>query len=322
VSEIITTAGAAGPDAASVEAPVDQQVKSAEDRVAAAVAAMGGPPVPAKAPAVPQDAPPPGPQPSMAELIRAQREARQTAHQETQKRSSLETELKTARDELARAKADRQAFEDDPVGYAKERGWSKEQQLLYGQSLLYDLAPDKADPDFRIKMFEDRQKRDRAAQEREAKTAQEREQAEAVQRQVQDFFQETAAAVKSFAPGSYPETEDWFGGDTNAYMQSLMATAKNMATIATREGRVADLTAPALAAALEAETARRMAARDQRKQTRTPAQRAAEATRPGGMQSVDTMSTRNMNGSGSPRPPALTEKERIERAVQAAFKSR
>ncbi len=318
MSEVITSAGAAGPDAASVAAPVDPQVKPVEDRIAAAVAAMGG-----KAPAAPQDAPPPGPQPSMAELIRAQREARQAAHQETQKRSGLEQELKAARDELARAKADRQAFEDDPVGYAKERGWSKEQQLLYGQSLLYDLAPDKAEPDFRIKMFEDRQKRERAAQEREAKTAQERAEAEAVQRQVQDFFQETASAVKSFAPGSYPETEDWFGGDTNAYMQSLMATARNLAAVATKEGRVADLTAPALAAALEAETARRMAARDQRKQTRNPAPRAAEPARPaGGAQPVETMSTRNMNGSGSPRPPAMTEKERIQRAIDAGFRSR
>lgn len=324
MSDIITNAGAAGTGAAGVVVTQDTQVPTPEQRIAAATAAMGGP-----APSVPaqQEARAPAPekpdvQPSMAELIRAQREARQKAHQAEQHRGSLEQELRAAREELARAKADRQAFEDDPVGFAKARGWSKEQQLLYGQSLLYDLAPEKADPEFRIKMFEDRQAREKAAQEREAKEAQEKAQQEAVQRQVQEFYEETAAAVRSFEAGSYPESEAWFGDDANSYIQSLMATAKNVATRATREGRVADLTAPALAAVLEAETARRMAARDERKQKRSPQGAAAPVPPAGGMQAVETMSTRNMTGSGAPQPPATSDKERIQRAIAAGFRNR
>jgi hypothetical protein len=316
MSDIIVNAGAASPDAASVATPSDQPV-SADTRIANAIAAIGGPkPAAAAAPAA-------EPQPTMAELIRSQREARQAAQQETQRRGSVEAELKAAREELAKAK-EREAFEDDPVGYAKSKGWTKEQQLLYGQSLLYDLAPDKADPDFRIKMFEDRQNREKKAQERAAREAEESAATEAQKRQVMDFYQDTATAVKGFESGSYPESEAWFGEDVESYMQSMMATAKNLAARATREGRVADLSASALASALEAETARRLAARDERKQKRTPAQPATVAApvAPSGMQAADTMSTRNMSGAGTPQAPATSDRERIQRAISVAFRSR
>jgi hypothetical protein len=324
VSETITNAGAAGqgivvaPEAASMAVPTPEQ------RVAAATAAAFRTD-PTPTPAAPGPAPvaEPAPQPTLAETIRAAREARQAAQAETQKRTGLESELKAAREELARVRADRQAFEDDPVGYAKARGWTQEQQLLYGKSLLFDLAPDKADPDFRIKMFEDRQKREKAAQEREAKVAKEREEQESAQRQIQEYEMETAQAVRGFESGSYPESEAWFEGDFDSYMTSLMATARNEAARATKEGRVADLTAPALARVLEAEVARRMAARDQRKQTRTPAQPAA-APPPavGGKQPIETLSTKNMHGTGTPRPPATSEKERIQRAIEAGWSGR
>lgn len=320
MSDIITNAGAAGPDAAGAGVQ-GTSVPTPEQRVAAAASAMVGQPVPKPAAPVTPEVPK-APEPALADIIRAQREARQQAHAEAQKRGTLEQELRAARDELARTKADRQAFEDDPVGFAKTRGWTKEQQLLYGQSLLYDLAPDKADPDFRIQMFEDRQKREKAQAQRDAQTAQEKAEHERTMAQVQEFYQDTAAAVRTFEAGSYPESEAWFGDDSASYMQSLMATAQNMATRATKAGQVADLTPGALAAALEAETARRMSARDQRKQTRTPARAAAPATPVGGMQAAETMSTRNLNGAGNPQPPAMTDKERIQRAIEAGFRNR
>lgn len=319
MSDIIQTAGAASPDAAGVAAHPESQTPTPEQRVAAAAAAMVGQavPKPAVIPAKPAE-----PQPSMAELIRAQREARQSAQAETQKRTSLEQELTAARAELARAKADRQAFEDDPVGYAKERGWSQEQQLLYGQSLLYDLAPDKADPDFRLKMFEDRQKRKETAAAKEAQSAHEKAQQAAIKQQLVEFYQETAQAVQTFEAGSFPESQVWFEGDHDSYVQSLMATAKNVAAKATAEGRVADLTPAALAAVLEADVAARMSRRDQRKQTRAP-ERAAEPVKAAiGVQAMDTMNTRNLNGSGIPQPPAMSEKERIQRAINAGFRNR
>jgi hypothetical protein len=297
-------------------------------RVNAAVATMEKMAAPAAAaPAPEKPAEKPEPQPSLAEVIRAQREARAGREAEAKRANDLETQLKTLKSELERAKADRQAFEDDPVGFAKARGWTKEQQLLYGQSLLYDLAPDKADPNFRVKMFEDRQKREeREKTAREEKQRQEAEAAEA-REQVRTYATALDAAASSFEPGSYPECEAWFGDDRTSYMQSLMATASNIATRATREGRVADLSPAAVAAVLEAETARRMSARDQRRAaTQKPAPAAAPAVAPkpapDAMQSVETVSTRNMNGGGTPTPPALDEKTRIQRAIQAGFKPR
>lgn len=317
MSDIITNAGAAGPDAAGAGLPTPEQ------RVAAATAAMTGQKPPA--PAAPAPEAPKPPEPALADVIRAQREARQAAQAEAQKRGSLEQELHATRAELARAKADRQAFEDDPVGFAKSRGWTKDQQLLYGQSLLYDLAPDKADPEFRIQMFEDRQKREQAQRAKDAQTAQEKAAQERQVAQVQEFYEDIATAVRTFEAGSYPDSEDWFGNDADSYMKSLMATAQNLAASATRAGQVADLTPRALAAALEAETARRMAARDERKQKRipaAPARDAAPVTPAGGMQAAETMSTRNLNGAGNPQPPAMSDKERIQRAINAGFRSR
>jgi len=128
--------------------------------------------------------------------------------------------------------------------------------------------------------------------------------------------------VRTFEAGSYPESSAWFGDDFGAYMQSLMATARNVSQRAQAEGKVADLRPESLAATLEAATAQRLAARDARKQARAP-QAKADAVRPAdGMQTVDTLSMRNMTGAGSPRPPATDEKERIRRAAEAAFRSK
>lgn len=341
MSDIISNAGAAGPDAASVPTPPAQPaLPSDADRIARASAAMfkstgastqtpptqpAPEPVAATQPPAGQLAavePKPG-EPSLAEVLRARREAAAKAQAEAQKRTSVEQELAAAREELTRLRSSAN-FEDDPVGFAKARKWTPEQQLLYGQSLLYDLAPDKADPDFRVKMFEDRQKR-KEAEEAEAKAKAEAEAAEqARQAQMQQFYHDTAAAVRSFEAGSFPESEAWFGDDVNAYLQSLMATAKNVAIRAQRAGQVADLRPEALAAILEAETSRRMAARDERKQKRQPAlpvqQMAAQPAPSDTQPDISTFSTRNMTGSGSPRPPATDEKERIRRAAEAAFR--
>lgn len=333
MSEIIDTAGDTGTDGAAVVVQSDQlQVPTPEARVAAAVAAMGGKPVEQQYmadKAEPQklaDVKPQPGQPSLAETIRAAREARENAQRATQAKSSLEAELQRVRSELAAVKAETSAFEDDPVGFAKARKWSKEQQLLYGQSLLYDLAPDKADPQFRIKMFEDKQRR-REREQTEAQQAAAREaEGRAVQAQLEQFYTDTASAVQALPPGSYPAVEDWFGDDTESLMTSLMATARNLSAAATKNGQVADLKPAALMAAVEAEATRRMAAVEERKQRRAvpakpaavvPAQRA-----PGGVHPIETPSTKNMNGAGTAQPPATSDKERIARAIAAGFASR
>ncbi len=331
--EVITTAGAAGTDAAGAGTPSAPQVSPEDARVARAAAAAFGQPAadptqsgaitPPEHKVTPFGTPKTPAEPPLAEVIRANREARQKAQEAETKRTSVETELKATREELARIKADRAAFEADPVGYAKTRKWTPEQQLLYGQSLLYDLAPDKADPDFRMRMFEDRQKREAAERERAEADAEVQEQQEAQQAAINQFYQDTAAAVRTFEAGSFPESEAWFGDDMNSYLQSLVATARNVSMQAQKNGQVADLSPAALARRLEVETARRMADRDSRKQARSPQRAAAVAPAAhGAEQSADTMSTRNMTGSGSPRPPASSVKERIQRAAEAAFRQK
>jgi hypothetical protein len=316
VSDTIQNAGAAGPDAAGAGIP------DSSARVAAAMALMGGEPKSEAAPAAPA-APAEKPTP-LSEVIRQQREERKAREAATSKAQTLEQELAKTRSELEKARNSAE-FEADPVGYAKSRGWTQEQQLMFGQALLYDLAPDKADPEFRYKMFEAKQAREKAKAEREAQEREAKQATEAQQRQLEDYFQETAAAVRTFEAGSFPESEAWFDGDVNTYMESLMATARNLAAKANAKGEVADLTAPALARALEAEVATRMARRDQRKQPRTAPQVPAQtpAPRAGGTQPpVETLSTRNMHGSAAPLPSATSEKERIQRAIAVGFKSR
>src|SRR5262249_44646095 len=124
------------------------------------------------------------------------------------------------------------AFEDDPIGYVKAKKLPPESQLLYGQSLLYDLAPEKAPPDLRIKMFEAREARRQAAAEETRREAEAKSAIEAQQRALQEFAGSLESAARSFTPGSYPESEDWFGDDQSTYAQSLMATATNIAKTA------------------------------------------------------------------------------------------
>lgn len=263
--------------------------------------------------------------PPLADAVKAMREARAKQAQEAQRQAAYEAENARLKQELDQIRA-HQSFEDDPVGYAQARQWTKEQQLTFGQALLYDLAPDKADPNFRIKMFEDKQKREKAT---EAKKSEEQraQQEEAERREtLSQFVQAIEAGVMSFEAGSYPESEDWYGTDVEGYLRAMHSTALQMAQEATKAGTQADLTPPSIAAKLEADTVARVAARDKRRAMRTPTfqgstqQRANPA--PDAELSVDTTSTRDMSGGGAPLPPARSESERLQRAVAAGFKSR
>lgn len=292
MSELVESAGTAGSGQAESTIPA---------------------PVTETAPVVPAPVP-------LAEVIRAQREARHARDQEAARAKGLESELSTLKAELERERSERQKFEDDPVGYGKARGWTPEQQLLYGQSLLYDIVPDKADPSFRIKMFEDRQRREKAAESEVHRQRREQAEVEASQAQVAAFITQIDTATKTFEQGSYPESEAWFGEDRDTYTQSLIATAQNIARVANEQGRVADLSPAALAAALETEVARKMADRDARVASRKPKTVPAKAD--SGVQPAQTVSTRNMNGTGSPQPPPKDDKERVQRAIAAGFRSR
>jgi hypothetical protein len=306
VAELITGAGSAPAPASGGEAQTPSNVPAGTPTVLTTV---------------PETPAPAEKGPSLADVIRQEREARQARAQEAARAKDWETKYRSLESEMERVRRDSD-FEADPVAYAKARGWDKEKQALMGQTLLYDLVPDKAPPDLRIRLFESAQ----ARKEREAKDNQEKAQREAQERQAQETYHSFVAAVDqavdAIDPGSFPETEAWFGEDRDTFVRSAVATAVNMASVAQREGRVADLSPASIFRTLEAEVARKMKARDERVQRRAkPAQPAPQQPQGGGgMQ--PTESTKGTYGSGAPAPKAQSERERLDRAIAAAFKPR
>jgi hypothetical protein len=259
--------------------------------------------------------------PSLAEVIRQERESRKAREQESARAKDLETKYSELRAEMERVKRDSD-FEADPVAYARARGWDKEKQVLMGQTLLYDLVPDKAPPDLRIRLFESKQARERRESQEQAEKARTEQAQAAEQEQYHTFVTAVDRAAGSFESGSFPESESWFGEDHDTYVRSLVATAINMASAAQQNGQVADLSPAAIARTLEAEVARKMKARDDRAQKRAkpvaPAQQETQAG--GGMQ--PTESTKGTYGSGAPRPKAVSDAERVARAIAVMNKPR
>lgn len=248
---------------------------------------------------------------------REQRAARQAKQVE-------ETGIKKQVEELRAENEKLKKVDDpisDPVGWIRARGMTKEQQLFLGQALLYDLAPDKAPPDLRQKMFEAKMQRERALEKEQT----ERQTQEQAQRQAQEQYQGFVAsvedAVTTFREGSYPESEAWFDGDADTYIGELIGTARRLADVATRAGQMADLSPAALAKELEADIARRIARRDGRRQQGVSKQEPAKTGSGQQPAFVDTTSTRGL-GAGAPRPPAMTEAERMARASEALFRNR
>lgn len=295
---------------------------SAPDVAGAAAVSTTAPTTPAAevAPveAAPAAEPAPKPDP-LAELIKRDRESRKAREAEAARAKDWEGKYSELKAELDRVKRDSD-FEADPVAYARARGWDKEKQALMGQTLLYDLVPDKAPPDLRIRLFESAQ----ARKEREAQEQREAQAKEAAAAQAQEQYQNYVAAVDqaagSFEPGSFPESESWFGEDHDTYVRSLVATAINLANTAQREGKVADLSPGAVARTLEAEVSRKMKARDERVQRRAkPGQPAVQSPAAPGGGVQPTESTKGTYGSGAPRPKATDDDERVKRAIEAAF---
>lgn len=270
---------------------------------------------------------PPEPKASpLAERIRADREARQA-------RTRDQAEVSDVRKQLDEARAQIEAFKaqsgpvHDPIAWAKMQNMTRDEQALFGQALLYDLVPDKAPADQRIRLFEMKQARE--ARTREAADTERRnaEQAQHTQRMIANYAADIESTVETFTAGSFPDSEDWFGDDTGSYVQSLMATARNLADAANKAGQRADVSPQAVAKALEAEVAKRMKIRDERAAKRKPAMAPVEAL-PGVGKLTDnkgtgeTISTKGLGGAGAPRPPAMTETERIARAAEVVFGAR
>jgi hypothetical protein len=257
---------------------------------------------------------------SLADVLRADREARDSRNREANETRQAASRVKELESELAKIKSSK-AFEDDPIGYLKTRNISPELQLTIGQSLLYDLAPDKAPPDLRIKLFEQKQRRDAELRENQLREEASKQELNKARSDFDQYANVLSETVKTFTPGSYPESESWFIGendqvDYGTYNKSLLATAMNLANSAKTRGQTADLSPANVAKVLETEIAKRMAKRDAK---RTPAvgnqsKTVINSTK----QSGESLSTRGLN-SGAPEKPANNEAERIRRAALVAF---
>lgn len=256
----------------------------------------------------------------LADKIRADREAKASAARKVEEDNTYKSKYEQAQAALARlSKSDIVA---DTIGWAEANQLTREEQAAIGETLLYGLVPDKATPEVRIKLLEARQARKEKLAEQSRAQEQERHQQAQVQQVHEQYIEALATNVESLPQGALPDSEAWFGGDQEAYVNSLYATANNLAENARAQGRVADLSFEAVAKVLESD----ISARAQRLRTRgvaapkqEPAVVQATGKQPDEPQIV--LSTKGLGG-GAPRPPATTDAERMQRAMEAAFRTR
>lgn len=255
----------------------------------------------------------------LSKLIRAQREDREARVRHEREATDARTQMQVLQAENEKLKQTTDPMAD-PVGWARMHNMTKDQQALFGASLLYDTVPDKAPPDLRFKLFEAKQLRETQAAEVARRQAADQSAKSATDLQINTFVSGLGSAAKAFQAGSYPESEAWFDSDHDNYVRSLFATANNLAETAQRNGTMADLTAGNVAKVLEAEMAVRQARRDS-KRSGAP----KKAVAPQGAAAVQaagtTLSTKGL-GAGAPRAPATTDEERIRRASEVAFRTK
>lgn len=256
----------------------------------------------------------------LSKLIRSQREDRESRARAEKAASDKDTQIAALAAENAKLKSTDDPMRD-PVGWARTQKMSKEEQALFGASLLYDTVPEKAPQDLRFKLFEAKQAREKAAETaaREEGAAKAAQAAQA--QQFNAYVASVDAATRAFDAGSYPESEAWYDQDRETYVRSLVATASNMAEAAKRAGKVADLSPGSVATVLEAEIAARMARRDGRRAGATKTQETVTPAVAGKQPVGETMSTKGL-GVGAPRPQAMTDEERLKRAAEVAFRTR
>lgn len=259
----------------------------------------------------------------IAAKIKADREARAARQAEQFDQSDVKTKLAEAEAKLAQTQSNKADVLADAAAWAQAQGLTKEEQLLFAQTLLYDIVPNEADADMRIRLFEAKQARAKRLEQEEAKQAQAKREAETKQATIQAYAEDMEQAVSSFVEGSYPESEAYFGDSHEEYLGAMMAQARHMAEQATKSGQRADLSPQSVAKALEQAVVARLTARDQRKASKAkPVETKPVETKqsPFGAadeQAVETLSATGLTGAGTPRLPAITDKERKQRAIQA-----
>ncbi len=250
--------------------------------------------------------------------------------------AQAQTEASKYRGELEQLRKENEALKSlgaatDPFEFLKGRKLSKDQQALWGQAFLYDLKPEVAPQEFRLELY----KAEQARKEAERIETANREEAEQAEAQTRAHFERYAGELHTHvqsSAGSNPESEMWFTEDGpdgqptlnhGAYAQSLLATAKNLANSAARQGQQADLSPANIARVLEAEVSKRMARRDAKRTSAVQPAKAVEPAKPapGGTQPTITASDTGLRG-GTPTQPAQTPDERRARAAAAMYSAK
>lgn len=284
-------------------------------------------PTPAEGGKTPEPAPEsaPVPTPQATELfnaIKAERDAKEARAKTEAERESLR---KRAEDAEARVQEILKAKEEmilDPVAYLKTQGYSDQDIALHGEAIMYSLMPDKAPEGLRGRLVEAQVKRDKARQAEEAKAKEAQARVEAQTRLEGMYQEQLAVAASSTPPGTFPDSEAWFGQDKDAYVKSLYHTARNLSDAADRAGAQVDLSPQAVAKALELDLNVRLkrvrgvsAQQAPQKQATevAPPEQKPEPSLPTGKEIPATKVVANLT-----KP--LTDKERLDRAVAAAFK--
>lgn len=255
------------------------------------------------------------PQP-LADLIAEHRRSREAAKREAATRAQREARVAELEAELERGRASRGSILADPVGYLRAQGVQDDELPVVGEALMYHLMPDRAPANLRPRLLEAQMRRNERQRETEAATRAQREAAERDAAQYGVYVAALDASARAAPATENPYSRRWFGESHEEYVQSLEATARNLAAAAQEAGEVADLRPQNVMRVLEAHLAQR--ARRFEARAAEPDTRAGERT----AETNQGVSTQRLNERGSARPPALTDEERIRRAVEALAAAR
>lgn len=267
--------------------------------------------------------PPQGKQ-SLADILRADREARESKNKEHIETRTTKEELNKVKTELETLR-NAPTFEKDPIGYCRRNKLSREEQVALGETLIYDIVPDKAPPDLRQRLYENKRTREDEARIEAEKEQRTNEQLEQARRNIEEFTLSLEQAARSLQAGTYPESEDWFVNndgqlDHAAYVKSLMATANNLGNAANAQHTRADLSFANIAKVLETEIERRQKLRDDRRNKRTTNKTVEHRSNERNTERVETTSSRGLN-TGTVEKPSWDDAERVRRAVSAGWGS-
>ena len=264
---------------------------------------------------------------SLAEQIRADREARAARAAREAEEADYKAKLTAAEAKIAELSKTGDVARRDIVAHLTALGFTEKDLATAGETIMYHLVPDQAPQDVRIRALEARMDRER----REAEEAEKRRAQEAEKRRAQEAEQEAErlrteyvtalrTAAESAATAGLINSAAWFADNHDDYTESLLRTAQNLASSAQAAGKVADLSPANVAAVLEKHLSER-AARIKTTGAAAPVPATAPAKSLGAPAPLPQAPTPAPSAPSAPTQKPLTDRERLARAVAVAFKN-